>query len=89
MSEPVKFIFFCIEADYPKFLAILPDYLPATYQEFVARVNQSIENRMKEVTIVETDVGFDEFMAFCDKSGKVPNYDTLVAYTFQVWGRGQ
>lgn len=89
MSDPVKFIFFCSEADYPKFLAIVPNDFPPTYQQFVARVDQSIKNRMEQVTVVKTNVGFDEFMAFCAKSGKEPNYDTFVAYTFQVWGCGQ
>jgi hypothetical protein len=87
MSEPVRFIFFCSEADYPKFLAILPGNFPPTYREFVANVNQRIKDRKEQITLEKTNVSFDEFIAFCRERGKEPDYDLLVACTFHAWGR--
>lgn len=39
MNEPVPWIFFCTEFGHPKFLALLPNDLPASYRDFVARVD--------------------------------------------------
>jgi hypothetical protein len=86
MTEPVPWIFFCTEADYPKFRSILPRDLPAAYDEFVSGVDSRIKNMMEHQTIVKTNVGFDEFLAFCTKNGKEPNYDSLVSCTFHTWG---
>ena len=87
MSNQIPWLFFCSEADYPKFLALLPNDLPPAYHEFVSVVDKCIANEMKQLTIVKTYVGFDEFTAFCKARGKVPDYDTLIACTFQAWGR--
>ena len=86
MNEPVPWIFFCTESDYPKFLALLPNDLPASYRDFVARVDSHIKNMMEHCTIVKTNVGFDEFIAFCTKNRKEPNYDSLVSRAFHTWG---
>lgn len=86
MKEPVPWIFFCTESDYPKFLALLPNDLPSSYSDFVVRVDSHIKNMMEQYTIVETNVGFDEFIAFCEKNGKESNYDSLVSCTFHTWG---
>ena len=87
MIEPVKFIFFCSETDYPKFLALLPEHFPPTYEQFVTAVNQCIKNRLEQVTVEKTNVGMDEFLKFCEKTGKSPDYQALVACTFETWGR--
>lgn len=89
MNSPVPWIFFCTEADYPKFLALLPNIFPPTYREFVANVDQRIANVMEQYTIVKTNVGFDEFVVFCSQKGKVPNYDSLLSCTFHAGGRNR
>ena len=86
MGDPIDFIFFCSAADYPKFLALLPDHLPTSYSEFIARVDKHIEKSKEQVTIHKTNVGFDEFIAFCTKSGHVQNYESLVLCAFLTRG---
>ena len=86
MNDPVPWIFFCSETDYPKFLALLPEVFLPTYREFVSRVDERITDVMEKYTIVKTNVGFEEFIAYCAAGGKKPNYDSLLSYTFRAWG---
>ena len=87
MNEPIPWIFFCTETDYPKFFSLLSDIFPPTYGEFIAGIDKSIADVMEQYTIVKTNVGFEEFIAYCAVSGKEPNYDSLLSCTFQAWGR--
>ncbi|MBI3375945.1 MAG: hypothetical protein HY017_29860 [Betaproteobacteria bacterium] len=87
MNDPIPWTFFCTETDYPKFLPFLPSNAPSTYADFVSRVDKGVEDVMEQLTVVKTNVGFDEFLAFCAERGKKPDYDTLLACTFQAWGR--
>lgn len=87
VADPVQFAFFCVEGDYPKFLTLFPEKFPPTYREFVVAVDQSIANQMEQVTIKKTNVGFDEFLSFCERRKEVPNYSALIACTFHAWGR--
>ena len=89
MSEPIPWVFFCSETDYPKFLALLKGKLPPTYREFVAAVDQRIADVMEQRTIVKTNVGFEEFLAFCAKERKPPDYNALLSCTFVAWGRNR
>lgn len=87
MNDPRQFIFFCGEADYPKFRALFPDKLPPTYREFVSSMDKSIKDRMEHVTVNQSNVGFNEFLSFCNLRGGTPNYNDLVECALQIWGR--
>ena len=86
MNEPVKFEFFCVESDYPKFVALFPDELPPTYAQFVARVDQSIKQRMENLTVEKATVSYVEFIAECERRKEAPNYKLVCLIAFQVWG---
>lgn len=86
-SGPVEFVFCCTEADYPEFKALLPNDLPATYEEFVSIVDKRIKDRMQQVTVSKAYVRPAEFVAYCVRSGEAPNYDALVRCCFLAWGR--
>lgn len=79
-------LFFCSEADYPKFLSLLQGHLPPTYCEFVSRVNNSIKEREEQITVLKVNVGFEDFLAFCRSEGKSPDYESLNLFVFRLWG---
>ena len=85
MTEPVKWIFFCSEADYPMFRD-LPLGLAPTYSEFVVDTDRRIKSDAEQVTREKVIVGYGKFIAYCKKKGKEPDWHALDAYTLQVWG---
>jgi hypothetical protein len=87
MADPIPWIFFCTEKDYPRFLEVLPGHLPSSYENFVAAVDQRIADETGQVTVAKSYVGFDEFMAFCELHGRTPDYDALLMCAFRIWGR--
>ena len=87
MNDPVKFEAFFTEADYPEFVALFPDELPPTYDEFVARVDQRIKEMMEHVTIEKATVSYAEFIAECTRREEPPNYEIVHRIAFRVWGR--
>jgi hypothetical protein len=87
VNEPVKFEPFFTETDYPKFVALFPDELPSTYNEFVTRIDKRLEQRMEQLSVEKATVGYVEFIAECERRGEIPNYELIYKLAFLVWGR--
>lgn len=88
--EPIPWVFFCSEADYPKFFALFgtarPDDFPPTYEPFVALVDERIKKAEEDITLVKAYVRYDEFTSYCAAHKEGLSYDALMRCTHLAHG---
>jgi hypothetical protein len=72
------------KADYPAFRAAVGPELADTYEEWLKRhANQIDEARRRGENIAEIEVNFDEFTRFCSSTRTTPNLKTLLDFTIE------
>lgn len=78
-------VFFCSEADYPKFLPFLQIDPSTTYSDFVTLIDQRIKKSEEHITVLKANCGFEAWLAFCKARGHVPNHESLDLFCHYVW----
>lgn len=72
-NRPVVRVFFVSESDYSKLQAACPEDLPATYAEFVQRVDAGIAGLGDQFLVARVEVKVDEFLAWCSREKRPPD----------------
>jgi hypothetical protein len=90
MREPVKWIFFCSEADYPKFLALVTSYplFRPTYDGFVKATDDQIKRNAEQQSREKVWVSFEDFEAYRSRPENAGKDDVrlLNMLTHLSWG---
>ena len=88
MSKQTAFVFFVAESEYQKLQAVCPADFPFTYQQFITRVHEGIEDVAESVIAIKVYASVEEFLAWCAETKIQPNNKARAAYA-TVIGRSR
>jgi hypothetical protein len=82
--KAISYAFFVTEAEYPKLQAACPGEFPFTYEQFSARVDQSIQETADTVAIEKVYASVDQFLAWCAEAKVQPNNISRAKYAVVI-----
>lgn len=86
--KPVAHVFFVSEADYPLLQGACPGEFPATYAQYLERVDNGIESLANSVHAERVQVPVTDFLLWCVETKREPDSRTRAEYAGYAAERG-
>jgi len=78
--RPVAHVFFVSEADYPLLQGACPGEFPATYEQYLKRVDDGIASLANSVDAERVQVTVTDFLLWCVEAKREPDSRTRAEY---------
>jgi len=78
--RPVAHVFFVSEADYPLLQGACPGEFPATYEQYLKRVDDGIASLANSVDAERVQVTVTDFLLWCVETKREPDSRTRAEY---------